>query len=393
MTPTGPRIALPLTVTHSPLAGAGAGSRPRPGSDDPGRRHPFTGGVRLSIVARGLLSLLIVGAATVARAQSSGQGTVTTGEVPGINCGVVTACTSGLRVNFNPQMCGIVTAPDGSRWEVPSAVHPGPAAVDVYNDCTGPGDIPDYLAKVPTVVIDPDGVEITGYIFADNYYELYVNGTFVAKDGIGMTPFNSTVVRFRARYPMTYAIKAVDWETHPGVGLEYDRYNVGDGGFIAHFSDGTVTGPGWKTETFYIAPLGDPSCVTTTNGRDSTACPSQGQSGGDQGSVRRARIRGPARRCTSPCRRTGRRPGSTTPPGRRRPPTGLRTSPGPPATRGIPRSSAPPSSSGRGICGSTTSFSAVTGSRPRPDETLPRCAWYAHPLRRPGRRRRNGWHR
>ncbi len=175
-----------------------------------------------SIVSRGLQSLLIVGlAGTVTRAQSSGQGTVTTGEVSGSNCGVVTACTSGLRVNFNPQVCGTVTAPDGSRWAVPSAVHDGPAAVDVYNDCTGPGDIPDYLAKVPTVVIDPDGVEITGHIFADNYYELYVNGTFVAKDGIGMTPFNSTVVRFRARYPMTYAIKAVDWETHPGVGLEY----------------------------------------------------------------------------------------------------------------------------------------------------------------------------
>ncbi len=236
-----------------------------------------------SIVSRGLQSLLIVGLAlTVLRAQSSGQGSVTTGEVPGINCGVVTACTSGLRVNFNPQVCGTVTAPDGSRWAVPSAVHDGPAAVDVYNDCTGPGDVPDYLSKVPTVVIDPDGVEITGYIFADNYYELYVNGTFIAKDSLGMTPFNSTVVRFRAKYPITYAIKAVDWETHLGVGMEYDRYNVGDGGVIAHFSDGTITGPHWKVETFYIAPLGDPSCVTTTNGRDSTACPSQGHSVGSR---------------------------------------------------------------------------------------------------------------
>ena len=102
---------------------------------------------------------------------------------------------------------------------VPSAVHEGLPAVDIYNDCTGPGDNPNYLAQLRTVVIDADGVDITGYIFADNYYELYVNGTFVARDAMGMTPFNSTAVRFRAKYPITYAVKAVDWETHPGVGM------------------------------------------------------------------------------------------------------------------------------------------------------------------------------
>jgi hypothetical protein len=212
------------------------------------------------------------------------QGVVTTGEVAGTACGtVISSCTSGLPINFNQQVCGTIAAPDGSRWPVPSAVFNGPAAVDVYNDCTGPGDNPNHLSQVKTVVIDPDGVEITGYIFADNYYELYVNGTFVARDGLGMTPFNSTVVRFRAKYPMTYAIKAVDWETHPGLGLEYDQYNVGDGGFIARFSDGTVTGPDWKVETFYIAPLGDPGCVKVTpTGRDSSACPAEKRQGGNK---------------------------------------------------------------------------------------------------------------
>ena len=213
---------------------------------------------------------------------SAQQGVVTTGEVAGTVCGIVRACTSGLPINFNQQVCGTIAAPDGSKWAVPSAVYDGPAAVDVYNDCTGPGDNPNYLSQLKTVVIDPDGVEITGYIFADNYYELYVNGKFVARDGMGMTPFNSTVVRFRAKYPMTYAIKAVDWETHPGLGLEYDQYNVGDGGFIARFSDGTGTGADWKAETFYIAPLGDPSCVKTTGGRDSSACPAEKRQGGNK---------------------------------------------------------------------------------------------------------------
>ncbi len=243
-------------------------------------------------LALALLAALAVGGVhgdVAAVASQAPQGTVTTGEVNGTNCGVVTACTSGLKVNFSPQMCGSVTAADGSRWDVPSAVHPGPAAVDVYNDCTGPGDIPDYLAQVKTVVVDPDGVEITGYVFADNYYELYVNGTFIAKDGMGMTPFNSTVVRFRAKYPITYAIKGVDWETHLGVGLEYDRYNVGDGGFIAHFSDGTITGPHWKVETFYIAPLSDPELRHDDQWPRLDSLRSREATGGQQGPVRSGR--------------------------------------------------------------------------------------------------------
>lgn len=200
-------------------------------------------------------------------------GVVTTGEVPTVPCGAQPACTTNVR--SSPQTCGRITSADGRVWPVPAAVFDGPVAVDVYNDCTGPGDNPGHLSELETVVIDPDGVEITGYVFADNYYELWVNGTFVARDRLAMTPFNSTVVRFKARYPMTYAIKAVDWETHAGLGLEYDEYNVGDGGFIARFSDGTVTGADWKVETFYVAPVGDPSCVKTgPAGRDSTACPS-----------------------------------------------------------------------------------------------------------------------
>lgn len=32
-------------------------------------------------------------------------------------------------------------------------------------------------SAVPVAVVDPDGEEITGYIFADNYFELYINGS------------------------------------------------------------------------------------------------------------------------------------------------------------------------------------------------------------------------
>jgi hypothetical protein len=171
-----------------------------------------------------------------------------------------------------PAYAGDVTSTDGRTWTLPPT-EDGPFALDYYNDCNGAGENAAYASQLKTVVIDPDGVELTGFIFADNYFELWVNGQFVGRDSIGMTPFNSHVVRFRARYPITYAIKAVDWETHHGIGMEYDTYNIGDGGIIAYFSDGTRTGADWRVETFYVAPLDDPSCVrATASGRDSTYC-------------------------------------------------------------------------------------------------------------------------
>jgi hypothetical protein len=38
-------------------------------------------------------------------------------------------------------------------------------------------------------------------------------------------------------------------------------YHPGDGGFIAQFSDGTITDATWKAQTFYIAPIQDLSTV------------------------------------------------------------------------------------------------------------------------------------
>ena len=86
--------------------------------------------MRLPVPASALAFLLT---AALPAAQGSAQGTVTTGEAPGRDCGVVTRCTSGLRVNFNPQLCGTVVAADQTRWAVPSTVHEGAAAVDIYH--------------------------------------------------------------------------------------------------------------------------------------------------------------------------------------------------------------------------------------------------------------------
>jgi hypothetical protein len=186
---------------------------------------------------------------------------------------VNTPASMQIQPDVFPVSVGTSTSADGKTWIVPGPVEDdAPLAVDLYNDCLGSGDNPDWEKQLKTVVIDKDGVEITGFIFADNYYELSVNGHIIARDSVGMTPFNSTVVRFKAKYPMTYAIKAIDWETHHGLGMEYGPYNLGDAGFIAYFSDGNGTHADWRAETFYVAPLDDPQCVRTAGGRDSSFC-------------------------------------------------------------------------------------------------------------------------
>lgn len=187
------------------------------------------------------------------------------------SCGDLARSCSGPARRFIEAKCGIVVAEDGSRIQVPTVPATGPDPTDLFNDCAGPGHNPEPLADLETVVIDPDGEEITGYVFADNYFELYVNGEIVARDPIGFVPFNSSVVRFRAKRPLTFAVKLVDWGTHLGVGMEYARWNVGDGGFIASFSDGTHTDASWKCRAFYISPLEDRSCVGP--GPDSSGCP------------------------------------------------------------------------------------------------------------------------
>ncbi|MCC7187002.1 MAG: hypothetical protein IT185_12210 [Acidobacteria bacterium] len=115
-------------------------------------------------------------------------------------------------------------------------------------------------------VIDADGEVITGYIVADNYFEFYVNGKLVAVDPVPFTPFNSTIVKFKAKRPITYAFKLVDWEEDLGLGTEVNfgrktKFHQGDGGLIARFSDGTVTDSSWKAQSFYIGPLKSPDDV------------------------------------------------------------------------------------------------------------------------------------
>ncbi len=165
--------------------------------------------------------------------------------------------------NHRVSAVGTITATDGTVLTVPAETlyQNGPKLPDLFNECAKvtPKTLADMkVADVPIVEVDKDGEVVTGYIIADNYFELYVNGKLIGVDPIPFTPFNSQVVRFRAKKPYTYAFKLVDWEEKLGLGMEkmpQNDWHSGDGGIIAQFSDGTVTDSSWKAQSFYIAPL------------------------------------------------------------------------------------------------------------------------------------------
>ena len=133
--------------------------------------------------------------------------------------------------NYRPSAVGRVTANDGTVITVPAVTVFEKAsarkAFDLYNECTltTPQTTANVsAANVPVVEVDPDGDVITGYVVADNYYELYVNGTLVSVDNVPYTPFNSAIVKFRVKRPYTLTFLLVDWEEHLGLGMEVFRY-------------------------------------------------------------------------------------------------------------------------------------------------------------------------
>jgi hypothetical protein len=214
---------------------------------------------------------------SAADAQSTAPGAASPGGQPAkriVTQGFATTVTDNLfrcevKVsNHRISGVGTITASDGTTLTVPAATNfqKGPKLPDLFNECNKatPERFSDVRADVPVVDIDPDGEVITGYIVADNYYELYVNGKLIGVDSVPFTPFNSGIVKFKAKRPYTYALKLVDWEEKLGVGMEKmpdNDWHPGDGGVIARFSDGTVTDSTWKAQSFYIAPLASPDDV------------------------------------------------------------------------------------------------------------------------------------
>lgn len=90
-------------------------------------------------------------------------------------------------------------------------------------------------------------------IYADNWFILYINGKLTAVDSIDFIPHNVVSVDILPEYPMTIAVLARD-NSDPKTGLEYGD-QIGDGGFILKFGDGTVTNAKWKAKSFFTGPI------------------------------------------------------------------------------------------------------------------------------------------
>lgn len=212
------------------------------------------------------------------------EATFTTGLATEVNSGLFD-CGPKTRVSA----VGEIASDDGTIWTVPAATNYGavPFAADLFNECGGAelGSLAELdLDSVP--LMDAGGTEeFTAYIFADNYFELYVNGTLIAGDPVPFTKFNSNVVRFTAERPVTLAVMMVDWEENLGLGSEDNRgkaFHPGDGGLVAHVQDASgmtvaITDDSWRAQTFYTAPLNDRGClVVDGSSRDSSACSVEG---------------------------------------------------------------------------------------------------------------------
>lgn len=233
-----------------------------------------------------------VSSAAVAQQPSFSKGLAETTDANLFECGDAKR-VSKTKDRISP--VGTIRSEDGKMWVVPADTlfKTGPKATDLLNECAG--NIPNNtsevdLAKIP--VIDAGGSEVfTAYLFADNYFELHVNGKLLAIDPIPFTPFNSSIVRFKADRPVTMALKLVDWEENLALGSEANpstNYHAGDAGITVHVKDDAgktvaISDESWRAQTFYTAPLRKKSCLKVDGqNRDSSACDSSDAEDGSE---------------------------------------------------------------------------------------------------------------
>lgn len=111
-------------------------------------------------------------------------------------------------------------------------------------------------------------------VWADNWFEMRVDGTRVAVDSVPITTersFNAESFRFKAERPFVIGLVAKDFKENDS-GLEYigsGRQQMGDGGVILQIRDAAgvtiaVSTADWQCLTIHTAPL-DKSCEDEVN--------------------------------------------------------------------------------------------------------------------------------
>lgn len=108
-------------------------------------------------------------------------------------------------------------------------------------------------------------------LWADNWFEFYVDGEVVMTDPVSVTTersFNAEVFEFEADFPAQVAVHIMDYK-EDDTGFEYigsRRMQMGDGGFLAEFrnEDGDIfatTSEEWLCKVIHQAPL-NPGCAS-----------------------------------------------------------------------------------------------------------------------------------
>jgi len=128
---------------------------------------------------------------------------------------------------------------------------------------------------VDNTTVTTGDVKVKADVWADNWFAFYLGNQLVKEDSVSITTersFNSETFTFSVSYPMSLNFIAKDFKEND-TGLEYigtDRQQMGDGGFIAQFTDGetgkmiAVTDSNWKCMVIHEAPL-DKSCEKSSN--------------------------------------------------------------------------------------------------------------------------------
>ena len=135
---------------------------------------------------------------------------------------------------------------------------------------------PNPSSDINVWAIDSAGsVSITGDVWADNWFALYLGEELLLEDSVSITTersFNAESFSFNADYPIQLNFVFKDFKENDS-GLEYigaRNQQMGDGGFIAQFLDSNsgeliaASNTGWKCLVIHQAPL-DKSCEDSPN--------------------------------------------------------------------------------------------------------------------------------
>lgn len=130
------------------------------------------------------------------------------------------------------------------------------------------------LALVPISASAVFAETYSADVWADNWFEMRINGVQVAEDSVPITTersFNAESFTFDAEAPFTIGLIAKDFKEND-TGLEYigtGRQQMGDGGVILQIRNASgetvvVSDDAWQCLVIHTAPL-DKSCENAAN--------------------------------------------------------------------------------------------------------------------------------